>query len=592
MYKKLKSTFIILIILICTLFSVNTNSQAVPVAKYYFNKWLYQETLLATSARRAAMNDARYWPSTAANDAAYVTLQAETIQSIQTVLRQEAANASSYVQKSNTPLSNAEQSVRLSDTLLGLNWYSLALNIGITAVDDYLTSQVVDASNSIKAIIKYSPKNTPSGVRFYRTVENVNPYRNQYSPLLAASKAISYKAFVVATSSCIVNTPCASYPAASSVNLTGYKYFTPVFDQSISQKIYTINVNYFGVSNIAAYFLNADDVISYLNSFYPYQAKTVIYYSVYDGGFTDALLTTSPPKIIHSVNYSSDYSSDYSLIIDSIDSDYNFNSLDYKYIDDGYDNFQLAYPYLDGDTALVGSIPYASPTSSLDAYGINAGKISLGASDLNATLSASTAAALLNKLWQKAASMPGYKGQPYSPTNPVTAPEIDPVYDPISNPTPNPKAVPLPKIGDLLEPLINPTTKNPTGDPYISPTPDENAPEVQNLPENQPSTSPGTKPLDLTHPDVNEPTLEKTPTAQSILDPLLNIIPQFHIGSISHVVGVCPVVTFDLDSQWGAMGGTWTINQHCIMFEDFRTMISSIFLVLFAFGSFRIVMKA
>jgi hypothetical protein len=156
----------------------------------------------------------------------------------------------------------------------------------------------------------------------------------------------------------------------------------------------------------------------------------------------------------------------------------------------------------------------------------------------------------------------------------------------------------LPTLGALLAEVLNPQGEvqlSPDGvtpNQLVTDHPDTTDPDF--CKNNPTHTSCKSADIDLTAPPAEQPTLENTPTAKSILDPLLNLLPSYRNVTISHVAGVCPTVTFN--TEFGEAGGAyyraWLIDQHCTMFEDFRGTIGSIFMVLFAFAAFRIVMKA
>lgn len=146
-------------------------------------------------------------------------------------------------------------------------------------------------------------------------------------------------------------------------------------------------------------------------------------------------------------------------------------------------------------------------------------------------LDAGLLATMANKLWQQAAQIPGYQGLPYSMSNPITAADVSAWQ------AANPSL--YPSVGDALSPVAPAATAG-TAIPVV-PMPNT---AVQTSPTTTPSTNPATNPsttvtvspqagpvtIDVTlnlgpDPGVQQPALEQTPTAQSILDPITSLLP-------------------------------------------------------------------
>ncbi|MGJ7490027.1 hypothetical protein [Variovorax sp. ZT4R33] len=175
------------------------------------------------------------------------------------------------------------------------------------------------------------------------------------------------------------------------------------------------------------------------------------------------------------------------------------------------------------------------------------------AADLNKPLNPAIVAAMANQAWQQAASQPGYDGLPYPQSNPITAPEAATWAN--ANPTY------APTVGDFVSP--NPTTtarpqpwalpQNPTAtvtSPATTPNANTTNPASQNPQENL-GPDPG----------IGAPTLEPTPTAQQIMQPILDLAPGLrHFQPTSHT-GTCPRPTFDL------VGRTLTLEAHCTLID-------------------------
>lgn len=171
---------------------------------------------------------------------------------------------------------------------------------------------------------------------------------------------------------------------------------------------------------------------------------------------------------------------------------------------------------------------------------------------------------LADAAWRHAANQPGYNGVPYSLTDPVT--QADVAAARAANP-----AVPQATVGDLAEPI---SSSNPLG-------------------QTSPSTSPATNPAASSpqvnlgdDPNIGFPTLEATPTAQQIIDPLAGLAPSLKSWVVPAHMAECPKPAFDL------FGKHIIMDQQCSMFEEHRSTLYNAMLVAWALIALFIVLSA
>lgn len=556
------------------------NTQAVPVARYAVNKWIFDEIKQITTARRAASNDARYWPSNAANDANFAQSQAQTIISMEKVLKSQAANDSTFaITATDVVQAAAATTMAVAGAPV---WLTTLISLGIVAIGNDL---IFDTDPTVPASPKVNirPVNTPAGVRIKKSIIGSSPV-NQISSDAATSLVVSNGGAVIAESTCLSNSFCSKFPSRKLTDLTGWSFLTDVYSVQSSLEdngqftnpqystFYTVTK----IPDVSAIFKNFSDLKSYLLSLPPFKYNGLLGFQKL---YTKTSITPTNVTLYGPV-------SDIQLIRDT-NVDYTQTTLRVEL----NDNIYYYKGFFDDFNTFVTSVRFqAQVISQLDAYGTNIGKISLGATESASIVQSSVMAGMLNKLWLKASQQPGYKGLPYTPTNPIAEPDLRP--DPSKRP----------KLDDLLKEVLNPTGEIVISDDGLIPSPEvatEKAKDDPTFCQKNPTDSAcksneNNNDVDLSSPPAEEPKLADVPTAKSILQPLLDILPSYKNVSISHVAGVCPTASFD--TEFGEPGGayyrTWTIDHHCTMFEDFRAAIESIFLVIFAFASFRIVMKA
>ena len=170
-------------------------------------------------------------------------------------------------------------------------------------------------------------------------------------------------------------------------------------------------------------------------------------------------------------------------------------------------------------------------------------------------------ATMANSLWQQAAALPGYAGFPYPSSNPITTAEATAWR--LANPTY------WPTVGDFVTPRPTTTT---TPSPWALPS---NPPTTSTSPllTTQPNPSvvnPATQSLTNLGPDpaTPAPELEAIPTAQDILNPVLNFLPNHKSFAAPSQAGQCPTPTITLY-------GTHTLNAHCTIIDQNKSIIQA-----------------
>lgn len=205
-----------------------------------------------------------------------------------------------------------------------------------------------------------------------------------------------------------------------------------------------------------------------------------------------------------------------------------------------------------------------------------------------------TMALLVNSLWQQAAAKPDYNGIPYSATNPITAAEVQ-VWA-----NANPSIYPT--VADLIAPVTDPNnfapcTNGSTCAPATASTPTTTTTTTTNgTTTTSTSTVTGTaQPVTVTNkvsvdlgvdPNIGSPTLETTPTANSILAPVLNLVPSFKNFVVPSHTATCPMPAFDV---WGKH---FVMDAHCTLFEQQRATLYSTMMLAFMLVAIFIVLSA
>jgi hypothetical protein len=217
--------------------------------------------------------------------------------------------------------------------------------------------------------------------------------------------------------------------------------------------------------------------------------------------------------------------------------------------------------------ACTAAVGYISPVTDLSNASVADAIAAMPNAELAKPLSNEMLAAAVNAAWR---AMPSTTSNalPWSPTDPVTPDEVA-VWK-----AANPTAVPT--VGQAIEPVAAPSaTAVPITQPGATPA-------------TGPAPTPGTgAPVDLgPNPNIGAPTLEGTPTAQSILDPLLNLMPDLKNFTVPAHSTDCPKPSFSAFSQ------TYVIASHCDLFESNRSIIEAAMLLVWTIGSVIIVLRA
>jgi len=186
---------------------------------------------------------------------------------------------------------------------------------------------------------------------------------------------------------------------------------------------------------------------------------------------------------------------------------------------------------------------------------------------------------IANHFWQEAASAPGYNGLPYDATNPVTAADAatwqatNPDYWPTVGDYVAPQ--PAPNGGSAGAPFSMPTssTPQPSSDPAVTPNT---------------GTNPSTEPLENlgTDPGIGAPALEPIPTAQQILQPLLNLFPTLRNFAVPNHSSVCPKWTIHM------LNRDYVLQDHCPILENIRPTLYSAMAVAWVLIALFIILAA
>lgn len=87
-------------------------------------------------------------------------------------------------------------------------------------------------------------------------------------------------------------------------------------------------------------------------------------------------------------------------------------------------------------------------------------------------------------------------------------------------------------------------------------------------------------------PDIDEPDLEDTPTAEMILRPLLNLMSDLRDFSVPSHLSICPTAAFSV------LGREYHWNTHCGLIEQHRLLIESVMSLAWSITALCIVLKA
>ena len=183
------------------------------------------------------------------------------------------------------------------------------------------------------------------------------------------------------------------------------------------------------------------------------------------------------------------------------------------------------------------------------------------AQELSKPLNPQLVAAVANRLWQQAAAQPGYSGIPYPQSNPISTQEVTKWQQA------NPQV--WPSVRDFVSPRADASTNTnsvalPSGvtQPATVPTTFTTSPNpaTTNPASSSPLTNLGEDPA------IGSPTLETPPTAQQILDPVLNMLPGHRSFTASSHQGICPTPTINLY-------GSHVMDAHCTLIDQNKSVI-------------------
>lgn len=203
------------------------------------------------------------------------------------------------------------------------------------------------------------------------------------------------------------------------------------------------------------------------------------------------------------------------------------------------------------------------------------------AADRDKQLNPALLAAVADQAWRSAAAQPGYDGLPYQASDPITQTDASRWQ------TANPNS--WPKVSDFVNPQATPSGGT-AASPWVLPN---TASPVSNYspstsPQQTTSTNPSTQPVSNLGPDpgIGQPTLEATPTAQQILQPILSLFPDLRSYVVPSHSGVCPKPSMDL---WGKH---LVLDGHCNLLEDNRAAIQAVMAMVWVMVALFIILAA
>lgn len=193
--------------------------------------------------------------------------------------------------------------------------------------------------------------------------------------------------------------------------------------------------------------------------------------------------------------------------------------------------------------------------------------------DMSLPASPQLLAQAVNNAWQRAAAQPGYQGMPFIASDPVTAADVSAWQSasPASYPT----------VGDMLSPAVNPATSAvaPLAAPGSQVQPGVN-PGTSTAPSGTPQVNLGTDPV------VPLPTLEATPTAQMILNPLLGLFPDLKSFVVPSHSSQCPKPSLSL------FGRTMVMDGHCVLLDSVQPTLYAVMAAVWLMVAMFIILAA
>jgi hypothetical protein len=209
-------------------------------------------------------------------------------------------------------------------------------------------------------------------------------------------------------------------------------------------------------------------------------------------------------------------------------------------------------------------------------------------------------AKMINYLWLKASQRADYAGLPYSTTQPITIAEVQTwaTANPTIYPTVASLTVPItdssgfvPSVTTSAATAVVPATSLTT--PVVTTT--TTTTNSAGVTTSTATSNGASQPVTVTNkvsvdfgvdPTIASPSMESTPSADSILFPLLNLFPTFKNFAVPAHSGVCPKPTFDVFNK------NFLMDSHCTLFENQRTVLFSAMMLVYVLVSIFIVFKA
>lgn len=223
---------------------------------------------------------------------------------------------------------------------------------------------------------------------------------------------------------------------------------------------------------------------------------------------------------------------------------------------------------------------YVAPPSNLTSATLQSSINNIPSEDLSKQLNPTVLAALVNQAWMNAASQSGYSGVPYSYTDPVTVSDVQTWQS--ANPSTYPTVSqfvapqPAPSGGTAATPFSLPTSETPVA---------QVDPATQTQTGTNPAASNPLANLGI-DPGIGAPNLETTPTAQSILSPLLNLMPSLKNFTVPTHTAECPKPTIPF------FGKSTVMDAHCTLLEGVRNTLYAVMAFVWVAAAMFIVLRA
>ncbi len=241
-----------------------------------------------------------------------------------------------------------------------------------------------------------------------------------------------------------------------------------------------------------------------------------------------------------------------------------------------------------GKCTSLGITPTSTPSSADGVKSLSDAVGGLPDSEKSKPINPVLFAALINQLWKQAAQQPGYDGIPYSNVQPISAADAQAWQQANANY--------YPTVGDMTAPMPSGGSGTIGGSPWVPLPPDSTGTPVSPgtgtgtaTPGGSTGTNPGSDQPQLNmgpDPGIGTPSLEPTPTAQMILAPLLNLLPDFKRFTTPQHQAICPKPEFNL------FGKVIVMDSHCAIAEGQRQALYLIMTVVWVAVAVLIVLSA